>query len=239
MRPEGGFLWWGSELSRLAEKRADVIPTAHSAVKNEKNKSELNADPDLSSPLACAYAFNIGEITHIAGRNKSVQRLSTDEYRSLFGPFTNSENVEFAAEANRKLSVAEFGDEPRKFAITRSQLLSTGMPTMLLHGDHAHSADTFLLANFSQEKLTDPSAAQEIGRPYYAIDFTHAAETIIKSLPEARLDPEILLAAMLLDVCATRAALAAHDGPANPERIALVRYGDPEQALEYLRNLQL
>jgi hypothetical protein len=234
--PQGNFIKSAAEISRLATKRAKVIPTAHSAVKGEENRATLN--PDSTHPLSCAYAFNIGQVAHITAHNEGVQRLTAMEYAALFGPDSAIDNIEAAAEANRQFGISEFGEQPQEFSIDRSTLLSTGTPTMLLHGEHAASGDTFLLANFSTDKLTDPNAAQDIGRPYYAIDFTHTAETIMLALPEARLDPELLFAVMLLDVNATRTALAAHDGPANPERISLVRYGDPEKALDYLRSLQ-
>jgi hypothetical protein len=145
---------------------------------------------------------------------------------------------ELAAEANRDFAVTVLGDKYREFSVDRTELFTIGVPTMILRGEHAKSAETFLLANFSTDKLTDPNEAMDIGRPYYAIDFTHTAKTIIQSRPEINYDPENLFAAMKLDIDATRAALAAHDGPANPGRITLIRYGDPEEALDYLRALQ-
>ena len=51
-------------------------------------------------------------------------------------------------------------------------------------------------------------------------------------------DAEIIMAAMFQDLAATRTALTAHDGPANPGRLHLERYGDPEEALDYLRSLR-
>ncbi|MDB5161049.1 MAG: hypothetical protein JWO96_429 [Candidatus Saccharibacteria bacterium] len=229
------FLAFSEEFNNLAAHNANVILTAHSAVQNELNDSELN--PLSTAPLACAYALNMGEVSHIAGYNSDVRKLSAAEFKSLFGPHAVPENIDIAAEANRQFSKTELGEQPRKFSITRTNLLTMGTPTMLLKGDHAKSHETFLLANFSLDRLTDPDAAVEAGRPYYGIDFTHTAEVIMKSLPDQKLDPELLLANMMLDVAATRAALAAHDGPANPGRISLVRYGDPEEALEYLRTL--
>jgi len=234
--PNKDFVLYSAEFSRLAEKNTEVIATAHSAVKNELDDSTLN--PRSSAPLACAYALNIGEVSYIGGFNGDVRRLAAAEYAALFGPHSDPEKVEEASDASREVSVNEFGKSPREFSVTRSDLLSTGVTTMLVEGEHARSMDTFLLANFSVDKLSDPNAAQEIGRPYYGIDFTQTAEVIMKSLPKLKLDPEILFATMMLDVAATRAALAAHDGTANPERISLVRYGEPEEALDYLRSLQ-
>ncbi|MGH7156983.1 MAG: hypothetical protein ACREGG_02645 [Candidatus Saccharimonadales bacterium] len=231
------YMHYTDVLSNRAAKNGGVILAAHSAVSSEQNKAELN--PDSSLPIACAYAFNVGEITHIAGSSKKVQRLSEDEYKALFGPFADPHQIELAAEANRDFASLVLGEQARDYSIDRTELFAMEVPTMILRGNHAHSEDTFLLANFSADKLTDPNTALEIDRPYYAIDFTQTAETIIKSRPEISYDPEVLFAAMLLDVCATRAALAAHDGgPANPARISLVRYGDPEDALKYLRSLQ-
>jgi hypothetical protein len=85
--------------------------------------------------------------------------------------------------------------------------------------------------------LTDPQAAAAINRPYYGIDFTQSAEVIMRVMGELNLEPKLLFATMILDVCATRAALAAHDGPADPARINLVRYGEPEAALTHLQNM--
>lgn len=224
-------------MSSLAAKNAEVIPAAHSAVSSEQNKAELN--PESKNHIACAYAFNVGEITYIAGHSKKVQRLTQEEYRALFGPLADPHEIELAAEANRDFASLVLGDQSREYSIDRTELFAMRVPTMILRGSHAKSEDTFLLANFSTDKLTDPNAAIEIDRPYYAIDFTQTAEVIIKSRPEVKYSPEVLFATMMLDVCATRAALAAHDnGPANPERISLVRYGDPEEAIDYLRSLQ-
>ena len=235
--PKSDFVKYSAEFGDLAEKNTEVITTAHSAEDNELNKGRLN--PASTAPLACAYAFNIGEVSHIAGHNRQVQNLSGYEYRALFGPDFSTKHFPVVATANREVAAKVFGPDYRKFSITRSNLLSTGVPTMVLEGSHAPNADTFLLANFSTDMLSDPQAAQDIERPYYGIDFTQTAEIIMKSMPQLKLDPEILLATMVLDVTATRAALAAHDGgPANPERISLVRYGDPEKALDYLRSLQ-
>lgn len=236
LSPDKGFMRYSSEFSNVAEERTEVIATAHSAVTNELNDKDLN--PASSAPLACAYAFNVGEVSHIAGHNETIHRLSASEYSVFFGPGSAVEAIDKVAEANREFTAREFGDNPREFSITRSDLLSSTIPTMLVEGEHASSIDTFLLANFSVDRLSDPQAAQEISRPYYGIDFTQTAEVIMKSLPELKLDPEIVFATMILDVGATRTALAAHDGPANPERISIVRYGDPETAIEYLKSLQ-
>lgn len=231
------FAHYSAVLSNRAQRNAQVIPTAHSSAKNEQNKAGLNSDS--THPIACAYAFNVGEITYIAGRNKSVQKLTEREYAALIGPFADAQHIEMAAEANRDFAALVLGKRARDFSINRTELLTAGVPAMILRGEHAPSAETFLLANFSADKLTDPNAALEIGRPYYAIDFTQTAETIMKSRPEIQYDPEILFATMLLDVCATRAALAAHEGgPARPDRIHLVSYGDTEAAVQYLRRLQ-
>lgn len=234
--PEKGFVEFSSEFGRLSEETSQVIPVAHSATDNELDEADLN--PRSTTALGCAYAFNIGQVAYIAGHDKTIQRLSAEEFRALFGPFADEGWIETVAEGNRHFAEAEFGREPKNFSITRSDLLSSGTPAMILEGEHAKSQDTFLLANFSTNKLSDPQAAQEISRPYYGIDFTQTAEVIMRSMPELKLDPRVLMATMTLDVCATRAALAAHDGPANPKRIPIVSFGDPEAALDYLQKLQ-
>jgi hypothetical protein len=77
------FLEFSSQLSASSTKKADVMPIAHSAVSNELDEANIN--PYADTPLGCAYAFNIGEVSHIAGYNEDIQRLSSQEFESLFG----------------------------------------------------------------------------------------------------------------------------------------------------------
>jgi hypothetical protein len=231
VKAKGNFKQLANELKDRIEETSDVIAITHSATGSEDRERQLN--PDSKNPLGCAYAHGIGKVAKISASG-DIQQIGTNEYFSLFGPDHDQNMIHIAAEASKTVAGAEFGDKPDEYSISRKDVLEDGIPAMILEGSHAKTNNTFVLANFSTNKLSDPTAAEEIGRPYYEIDFTQTAETIIRSFPELKLDPEILIATMILDVCATRSALAASDGEANPARLALVKYGDPHEALDYL-----
>lgn len=225
------------ELSHEVARRAadrDVIMMTHSAEGAEGNPTHI--DQTAGDKLGCAYGDSIGVVANLSAHDQLVIRSAEYEATSLFGSPQDG-NVQKVVQANRVLVDEIFGrQEP--MSISKGDVIETKVPGMVLKGAHAKTEDVKHVYSFSDEELSDPVKAVEQGTPFYDTDLTQVAELLIKSFPELNLDSDLVANAIILDVNATKAALAASDGGArDPQRIVSLRYGDPHKALAHLSAL--
>lgn len=230
----GGYFGFTEDLS-IAAKENGVLLASHSAESAEENPVKIVGDIDKD--IACAYAAGLGAVTNLSAENQLSIRVAEFESHSLFGHTESNHNFEAIVTANKLFMSAALGDETKDFKITRRDLIRTKTPTMLLRGSHAPSEQAKHVLNLTKDKVSNPQKANHLGVPYYNNDVCHVAKLIISSLPELQLDPAVLLDVILLDESATRTALAAMDGPADPQRLQSQHLGDPVAALDFLSSL--
>lgn len=222
------FIDIAADFGQRAKDRANVIFAVHSSTGSEANEAGLNAGS--TEPVGCAYASLLGGVS--AGTfSEAVRHNSLVECPGIFGTDINLE-IERVCSANR-LFVTNILSGRHNYSVGRQDYARAKAPVMLLDGSHADNRRTLAVDNFRPDKISNPTAAHNIGRPFYNNDITQVAEVIIKSYPEYKFDPLTLLLAMDIDVRSTRAALAGGD----PAALQLQRYGDARVALDYLSNL--
>lgn len=217
-----------AELSQRAKDADNVVFALHSSTGSEHDEAKLN--PDSEDPLACAYAGSLGGVS-TGSFSGVVLAASLAEGASLFGQAAIGK-YDGLAEANR-LFISTTLDGRENFSATREDYIRSGVPVMLLSGNHVNSSQTKSVTNYKIDKLSSPDLAHNQGYPFYNNDVTQVAATIIKSYPEHQFDPLTMLMAMDLDIRSTRAALSG----GNPLDLELARYGDAKEALDYLSNL--
>lgn len=226
----GSFVDFTKEVVGRIEATSNIKVAMHSAESNEGNPATFN--PASSEGLGCAYAANVGALANICASDTGHAELTTTEGVSLLG---DSVEHELIKRANDSFGNHFFGKEYATTGLTRNDYVELGLPTQVLKGAHAKPADTFVVANFTAEKVSNPTRAAQEGRQFYDVDVTQAAEMLMRAFPELKLDPEILLAVMDQDIRATRVALAG----GNAADLELRRFGDPQTALTYLKSLQI
>jgi hypothetical protein len=224
------------EASAITAKRAseqDVIMITHSAESAENNPAHINEHSHAG--LGCAYATGIGKVSNLTAYDQLIIRSAEYEATSVFGT-PQDDSVQRLVRANRILVEDVFGkDEP--MSISRRDVIGQKVPAMILEGSHASTDKVVHVLNFSEDLISDPREANIRGVHYYDTDVVQLAEVLIKAWPELELDAELLVNAIILDAAATRAALAAADGPADPQRIESLRLGDAHQAIAHLTSL--
>jgi len=223
------FLEAAVNVARQAAEQ-NVIMISHSAEGAEG--SPLHLDEHSKSGLACAYAAGVGAVCNLSAFNELVIRNAEFEAASLFGSPQDA-NTQRVVDANRLLADEVFGrDEP--MSIKREDVISFHIPAMILEGSHAPSDKVKHVYNFEADKISDPNEANARKIPYYATDVTQLVEVLKKGFPQFDLDSDLLVNAIVLDVSATKAALAMLDGQADPSRIESQRLGNPTEALAHL-----
>jgi hypothetical protein len=226
--PEGFIDYTGDLISR-ARQKAEVVYAVHSAAKNEQNEHSLNLKSAIG--LGCAHAANTGAVSALSAHNPRVLEVAALEGESIFGE-KRMAGFKRVSEANYEfIQTVLAGDE--NYSVERQDFAELGVPVMVLQGDHLKPAETLVVENFSVGKLADPRLSGDMNRLHYTYDMTQQAATIIKSFPDVKFDPEILLLAMHLDIVATRAALAGGE----PTDLKLQRYGNVDEAIAYLAAL--
>lgn len=232
-----------TDFVNIVQERA-MAKTKVNAALHSDNASEGNGDhfdPTQESPVGCKYAASLLPVASLATENDSVHRQSVTEIKALFGISDDEAKARIdEIAASNGLFAQRFAEtSPDKTGLGREDYAASKAQVMILEGDHAPTEETFAVVNFTADKISDPAKAQELGHQHYTVDITQAAEVAIKSFPELKLDPEILMQVMLVDAIATRTALASADGAADPARLEVRRYGDPREAISYLAGLSV
>lgn len=226
----GSFVAFTKEVVDRIEATSNVTVEMHSAESNEGNPAAFN--PDSAEGLGCAYAANVGKLADICVRDNGHSDLTITEGTSLLG---DSVEHELVKRANDAFGSHFFGTEYGTAGLTRNNYVELGLPTQVLKGSHAKPQDTFVIANFESDKVSNPTLAAQEGLQFYNVDVTQVAEMLMRAFPELNLDPEVLFAVMDQDIRATRVALAG----GNAADLELRRLGDPQMALTYLKSLQI
>lgn len=233
---KGTFVDFIGDFKQRAENANKKVRFAlHSAASNEGNPRSFN--PDAPTGLGCAHAAGAGAVANICANSAAHKELSAIEQPQMFG---SDDLLDMVSGANDAFGRKFYGEEYATAGVTRDDYSTLNMPVQILAGAHAPVRKTRVVVNFHVDKISNPSAAIDAGLPAYNNDVTQLAEIIMRTYPELKLDPEILLAVMDQDIRATRAALASHDAEPNTTAADLVveRYGDPQEATNYLRALQ-
>lgn len=224
----------GSFVDAMVTVKADVEAAnnvtleLHTAESNEGNPEYF--DPTLESKVGCAYGANEATIGEICADDEATAELTQKEGEPMHNAGSLANRIRHA---NRTLN-ARFFPDPEVAGLTRSDFAATRVPVQVLGGSHAKPEDTLAVINFTHDKVSNPKAAAELGKPFYNNDVTQVAEMLIRAYPDFQLDPEVLFAVMDQDIRATRAALAGGDASA----IKQERLGNPEEAINYLRQIQ-
>lgn len=220
-----------AEFGQLAKEKAGIVFAIHSSTGSEEG-NEQKLDLQSTKPVGCAYASTLGGVS-TGAFSETVINTSMIEAPAIFGKLANNASLTRISEGNRIFLISALGGRP-DFSLDRQDYARTKAPVMMLSGDHAANSHTLAVNNLRHDKISNPSAAHNIGRPFYNNDTTQVAEAIIKSYPQYEFDPVTLLLAMDIDIRSTRAALAG----GNPAGLELRRYGDAQEAVEYLRSFQ-
>jgi hypothetical protein len=224
----------GSFVDAMVTVKADVEAAnnvtlaLHSAEGNEGNPARFN--PTLENGVGCAYGANAATIGEICADDGATAALTQKEGEPMHD---TGDIIERVRTANSRLN-AMFFSNPETAGLSRSDFAATMTPVQVLGGAHAQPQDTLAVLNFTPDKVSNPKAAAERGKPFYNNDVTQVAELLIRAYPNLQLDPETLFAVMDQDIRATRAALAGGDASA----IKQERLGDPESAIKYLQQVQ-
>lgn len=242
LKAYGGDLeQFAMDLKSRVESTSNVKLVAHSAEANEDNATQLN--PASEKGIGCAYCAAMGGVCGLCQADSPLIPLARTEQAALFG---DDSLVDQVSQGNSAFEQHFFPTQGKNFAITRSSLIKSDVPTLILAGQHENASSErnrrdkkiVVVENFQTDKVSNPNRAIEAGVPFYNNDVTATAEMLIKAYPELKLSPAILLAVMDQDIRAVRAALADHEG-LNAEDLPLERNGDPKAAISYLESLVL
>jgi hypothetical protein len=231
----------GSDFHSLADEVANraadlnVYMVSHSSQGAENSPAEVDILSD--GPLGCARIAALGKVNQLSAKDQLSIRVAEADSAAIFSISGQKAGFHKLPGAFATASHIYFGENPQSYAISRKEVADS--PVMILVRNHAgpEKDGVIHVVNLQKDKLSDVNEAVARGSHYYDSDVTIVAETLMRSFPELRLDPQILLNVMLLDQAATRSALAGGDGPADPQRIPSYRYGDGQEALSYLSSL--
>jgi hypothetical protein len=208
-----------------ATEGINVSLDLHSADHNEGGE-HFHADSEEG--VGCAYCANIAIISGMCA-DSAEKPLATQPESG----WTNNTTTANINQSNGTFRAMFFASNAA--GMTRQDYVLIGAPVGVLKGNHAKAEETVAVINFTADKVSNPNKAVEGNVPFYGNDVTQIAEMLIRTYPELNLNPEAILTVMEWDVRATRAALAGGDASA----IKQERLGDPQEAITYLRDLQV
>jgi hypothetical protein len=226
----------GSNIHHLADevsgRSADrgVFMLNHSSDGAEGNAAAMTHD--ASSPLGCARIAAMGQVNHLSASDQLAIRVAEADSEAIFGNAGHSSESQKIPGSFAAASGIYFGEHPETFSVSRQDI--EGSDLMILSKSHAKTEDTVHVVNLKPDMVSDVNEAIVRGLHFYDSDVTIAAELLLRCFPELRLDPLIMMKVMIADQVSTRMALAAADGPADPQRLPSHRFGDGREALEYL-----
>lgn len=214
-----------------------MIPTLHSAAKNEESESAFN--PDSSLDIGCAYAAGVGATSGLLTAEGSLIRdVARQDQKAVFGTDNHFEDL---VEAHRQILENGTEGSGAEFAMSRESYTESEAPIMILAGkSHASAQKTGLIVNLMPNKIRNTAAANKAGKDFYSIDIAAVAQAITESFRQFDLNPELLMRAFLLDATPVRAVLASHDsdpaleGKLDPRNLAMGIYGSSQEALAAL-----
>jgi|GEM_PF-5289953 len=230
LRPyRGNFVNWTKTVAENVAKKSNLVPGIHSAESNEGNPEKFN--PDSDKGLGCAYAANAEAVTGINTSPEIVAFAEEVIHRLGSSPWHLNEIVE----ANKAVKDLFSFEGEQSFNMTRKDATDLHLPTAVLAGNHAHVEDARIVFNLTDNLVSDPEEALEIGMPAYNVDVVIECAAILKAYPE--LEPRLLLEAKILDACATAEALADHDGK-HAWDFQFERIGNFEDAVSILEEVK-
>lgn len=225
---QGSFVDFTKDVVTRVENKNNVKLVVHTGESNEGNPAQF--DPNSENGLGCAYAANVGAVANICANNEDHHSLTKEEAPALISTSVQDTVVQ---RANETFGKYFFGDEYAQVGLTRQDYVELDLPVEVVEGNHAPANETFVVANYTLDKLSNPVTAEQAGLKFYENSVTQVAEMLMKAFPELQLKPEVLFSVMDQDIRATRAALAG----GSAADLELRRYGDPKVALDYLNAL--
>lgn len=228
----GKYMQFIKDSGERLKAAANLIPGTHSGEANEEHSSVLNHDSE--NGIGCAYAANAQLVTQL-NYSDDILQLATREIEQLSGK--KPEKIEAIALASKEVEAIFSSDGQQTFNLDRDDLRDLDIPTAIVKGSHAKAADTAVILNFHTDKVSNPRKAKEQGIPAYDIDITQECEAILKANPDLNLDPRTLVETKIVDICATRKALAGSEGKEAAD-LHIERYGDYETAVSYLESVK-
>lgn len=194
-----------------------------------------------SAATGCAYCSGVGKVAELLTTNSLVRSVAADNVAHVFGQGPQAEAMTERVLDGRARMLARIGGS---FQFGRTSYVTNGLPVMVLertggpNDEHDRAADTGLLINLAVGEVRDSGKADA-----YRLDAAGAALLIRRVFREYELPADLLIASLVAETAAVRAALASKDASgdhtADPRRIAIgVRGGTIQKALADIARLE-
>lgn len=227
------FTRFADQVKAKMEAKTNLCFTVHSAEANEdESRDALNTNSKKA--VGCAYAASIGGVSALNSDNH-ITAVATAEATEM-GDKEVDNRFTAIVQANKDVFGLFFSTDSAA-ALTREDFAESGMPDLILEGSHRHISDgAKAVINFRHDRVSNPTDADETVGKFYNNDVTIVTEAIMRTFPELKLDPHMILDIMIEDIAATRQALAGHEDLC-AEDLKPARYGDYAKALSYLNSV--
>lgn len=200
----GNFVEWTKKTTADSIENSNLVPSAHSAEKNEDNPEHFNPDSDKGP--GCAYMANAEAVTEI-NTSPEVVTFASDVIQMLGSSPLHLAKI---VQANERVKNHFSVNGGKTFNLTRDDAKELEMPMAIVEGDHASVEKARIVINLGNDVVSNPRTALELDMPTYNVDPVIECSSILKSNPE--LDARLLLESKILDICATAEALASSEG---------------------------
>jgi hypothetical protein len=212
-------------------EQTNTDPTIHTANRNELGDDPADLNADSPEPLGCAYAANIATVNELPVVSEPVRKTSLQNLTYVFGEAEATQLLDRVTDASVKVGKHFFTEQK---AVSRKEAGSLNKPIIVLAGDHVPAEKTGVIGNLEPTQITNPNEAWDADQPFYNDDMIKVAEDLMRTYKQHQLDPHVLLATIIVDNVATRAAL----GGGDPTKLRFSFRGDPQKALAYLESVR-